>query len=113
MKFINSRIAFTMLLTALCWCPLYLISNSAGADQRRTGGPFPGELNCTIGCHTGAAPNSGPGSVMLFVNGMPMSEYTYTPGETVPVTVTVTDPDASQMIRGFEITGSSRLLLSR
>lgn len=46
---------------------------------------------------------------MLSVNGMPMSEYTYTPGETVPVTVTVTDPDASQMIRGFEITSQAPL----
>ena len=46
---------------------------------------------------------------MLSVNGMPMSEYTYTPGETVPVTVTVTDPDASQVVRGFQITAQAPL----
>lgn len=109
MKLFNSRVVLTVLLTALFWCPLYLISRLGGAPQRRTGGPFPGELNCTIGCHTGAAPNSGPGNVMLSVNGMPMSEYAYTPGETVPVTVTVTDPDASQVVRGFQITAQAPL----
>ena len=45
----------------------------------------------------------------LSVDGMPMSEYTYTPGETVAVTVTVTDPDASQVVRGFQITAQAPL----
>ncbi len=96
------RIAFTILLTAICCFPLYLLSHELGAPERHTGGPFPGEKTCTESdCHGGIA-NSGGGSVSISINGTPVNEYRYTPGETVPVAVTVTDP--TKIRWGFEIT---------
>jgi len=96
------RIAFTTLLTAIFCFPLYLLSHENGAPQRHTGGPFPGEKTCTESdCHGGIA-NSGTGSVSISINGMPLDQYRYTPGETVPVSVTVTDP--TKIRWGFEIT---------
>jgi len=96
------RIAFTILLTAICCFPLYLLSHELGAPQRHTGGPFPGEMTCTESdCHGGVA-NSGTGSVSISINGKPLNEYRYTPGETVPVSVTVTD--STKVRWGFQIT---------
>jgi uncharacterized repeat protein (TIGR01451 family) len=63
----------------------------------------PGEANCTI-CHTSFKVNSGPGSVQI--TGLP---ETYTPGQQVPVTVTVNHVDAVSY--GFQLTaldGSGR-----
>jgi uncharacterized protein (TIGR03437 family) len=96
------RIVFTILLTAICCFPLYLLSYEPGAPPRHSGGPFPGELSCTESdCHGGIA-NSGTGSVSISINGMPLNEYRYKPGETVPVAVTVMDP--TKVRWGFEIT---------
>lgn len=63
----------------------------------------PGEANCTI-CHTSFKVNSGPGSVQI--TGLPA---TYSPGQQVPVTVTVNHADAVSY--GFQLTaldGSGR-----
>ena len=108
MKVLNSRLALTVGLTAFFCLPVYLVSREAGPPPRRTGGPFPGELNCTQGqCHVGALPNTGPGAIAISVNGTALEDYRYTPGETVPVVVTVSDPDASQTVRGFELSARS------
>ncbi|MDQ3668516.1 MAG: PQQ-dependent sugar dehydrogenase [Acidobacteriota bacterium] len=56
----------------------------------------PGEANCTI-CHTSFEVNSGPGSVQI--TGLP---ETYSPGQQVPVTVTVNQVDAVSY--GFQLT---------
>ena len=108
MKLLNSRLALTIGLTAFFCLPVYLVSREAGPLPRRTGGPFPGELNCTQGqCHVGAMPDSGPGAIAISVNGVALENYRYTPGEMVPVVVTVSDPDASQTVRGFEFSARS------
>ena len=54
-------------------------------------------------CHAGTGLNAGPGSVSATFNGQAFEDFTYTPGDVVPVVVTVTDPDASQTVRGFEV----------
>jgi len=54
-------------------------------------------------CHAGTDPNGGPGDITVLIGGMPVHEYAYTPGETVPVEVAVSDPDASQTVRGFAL----------
>jgi len=108
MEALNSRLALTLGLTAFFCLPIYLVSREAGPPPRRTGGPFPGERNCTQGrCHVGTLPNTGPGAVAISVNGVALEDYRYTPGEKVPVVVTVSDPDASQTVRGFEISARS------
>lgn len=56
----------------------------------------PGEGNCTA-CHTSFAPNSGIGSIVI--TGLPAK---YTPNQTIPITVTVTD--SRQVVYGFELT---------
>jgi len=55
----------------------------------------PKENNCTA-CHSGAQPNTGPGSVSI--SGLPAS---YLPGQEVPITVTVADESA--VIYGFQM----------
>lgn len=55
----------------------------------------PTENNCTA-CHTGSAPNSGPGSVTI--SGLPAN---YLPNQQVLMTVTVNDPNA--VIYGFQL----------
>ncbi len=100
----NSRKAILgIVLTAFLCFPLYLFSELDGAPPRRSGGNFPGEQSCgTSECHN-VTPNEGfPGSVSISINGMPATSYRYLPGETVPVIVTVSDPD--QIRAGFQIT---------
>jgi uncharacterized protein (TIGR03437 family) len=73
-----------------------------GPLPRKTGGNFLGEESCANSdCH-GGAPNTGNGSVSISINGLPLNEYRYTPGETVPVAVTVSDPDRVRW--GFQLT---------
>jgi hypothetical protein len=95
------NIFLTILITA-CFCaPLYLLSEELGPPARKTGGNFPGEESCAnADCHGGVA-NSGNGSVSISLNGLPLQEYRYTPGETVPVAVTVSDPGRVRW--GFQI----------
>ena len=100
----NSRKAILgIVLTAFLCFPLYLFSELDGAPPRRSGGNFPGEQSCgTSECHN-VTPNEGfPGSVSISINGIPVTAYQYLPGETVPVIVTVSDPD--QIRAGFQIT---------
>ena len=100
----KKNLALTFVLTALFCFPLYLLSEETGAPVRNTGGNFPGEGSCAnADCHGGVA-NSQGGSVTVAVNGSPLSEYRYTPGETVPVTVTIADPNPDQQRWGFQIT---------
>ena len=89
-------------MTAFFAFPLYLISENAGAEAGRTGGPFPGERTCgSSQCHN-VTPNTGPGRVAVTVNGNPLDQFRYTPGETVRFTVRVEDPDQARW--GFQIT---------
>jgi uncharacterized protein (TIGR03437 family) len=102
----SQRIAITIVLTFFFCMPVYLISNEDGPLPRHTGGPFPGEQTCAItDCHIGIPVNSGGGRVTMTINGVPPEQYSYVPGETVPVVVRV--EDAAQMRWGFEL--SARL----
>ncbi len=96
------RSAVLLAAGALCF-PSALLSYSAGAPTGVSGGDFPGEENCTK-CHR-AEPNSGSGSISLLINGIAAGEYSYSPGETVPVVVRANDSDAVRF--GFELTARS------
>jgi len=86
--------------------PLFLISEEPGAPTGSTGGSFPGELSCAQSdCHDDGDPNSGGGSVGMFVNGVPLDQLSYEPGQTVPITVRVEHPGAQRW--GFQITARS------
>ena len=78
---------------------------SAGPPVGRTGAPalgsFPAELTCQ-GCHSSFSVNSGPGS--LTVTGVPA---TYTLGQEVTVTVTLTQADRARY--GFQATALDEL----
>ena len=71
-----------------------LFAHSFGAPPGETGAP--GETNCTV-CHAGVA-NSNGGSITISV----VNAMTYSPGETLNLTVTVSDPTAMRW--GFELT---------
>ncbi len=98
------RILIALLLTALFTFPIMLVSRpfASTIEPRVTGAPFPGEASCAqSGCHDSSPANSGPGGVSVSINGSPASEFLYTPGETVPVTVRVADPGAVRW--GFQL----------
>ena len=98
------RILLALLLTALFTFPIILVSRpfASQIEPRSTGAPFPGETSCAkSGCHDSSLANAGPGSVAVLINGSPASEFLYTPGETVPVTVRVADPAAGRW--GFQL----------
>ena len=98
------RVILALVLTFFFCLPVYLLSRPEGPEieLRRTGGSFPGESSCaTSDCH-GGPPNIGLGQVSITVNSLPLNQYSYTPGETVPVVVTVSDP--GQQRWGFQLT---------
>lgn len=98
------RILLALLLTAVLMFPIILVSRpfASQIEARATGAPFPGETSCAkSGCHDSSLANAGPGSVAVLINGSPASEFLYTPGETVPVTVRVADPAAGRW--GFQL----------
>lgn len=77
-------------------------ASASGPSPSFTAAPYivgcpecPTENNCTA-CHSGAAPNSGPGSVVI--SGLPAN---YLPNQQIPLTVTVSDPNA--VIYGFQM----------
>lgn len=77
-------------------------ASASGPSPSFTGAPYiencsncPTENNCTA-CHTGSAPNSGPGSVTI--TGLPAN---YRPNQQIPLTVTASDPNA--VIYGFQL----------
>lgn len=82
---------------------------SRGAPARTSGGPFPGETNCTR-CHAGEV-NSGPGTLSLTVGGVAASgesaaeTLTYTPGETIALIVSFEDTTKFRV--GFQLTARS------
>jgi hypothetical protein len=78
---------------AMCLTVNMLPARSGGPPTARTG-DF-GELNCTA-CHTGNALNTAGGT--LAIGGVPAN---YTPGQTYPITVTVSK--AGQARWGFEL----------
>ena len=100
-------VVLTVLLTAFLCSPLFLFSKPEGneIDPRSTGYlPFPGEISCgDAECHN-VTPNSGLGGVNISINGQPASEYSYNPGETVPVMVTISEPSPDQIRFGFQMT---------
>ena len=97
------RLILTLVLTFFFCLPVYLLSRPEGGEVelRRTGGSFPEESSCAMSdCH-GGMPNTGPGQVSITVDGLPLSQYSYAPGETVPVVVTVSDPNQKRW--GFQL----------
>lgn len=75
-------------------CAAGLFAHSFGAPAGVTGAP--GEGNCTV-CHVGTA-NTGGGSVKIGL----VNALTYSPGQTIHLTVTDADPTAMRW--GFELT---------
>ena len=101
----SRRVLLTLILTLFCSFPAYLVSRPFGAsiDLRRTGGNFPGERSCVdSGCHITNPLNSGAGALSLTVDGAPINQYEYTPGETVSMLVRITHPTAGRW--GFQMT---------
>ena len=79
---------------------------SRGAPARSTGGPFPGERDCTR-CHSGDV-NSGPGTLSLTVGGVAVADdaaLAYTPGETIALIVSFEDTTKFRV--GFQLTARS------
>lgn len=82
----------------------HIAAYSRGAPPRTTGGPFPGERDCTR-CHVGSEVNSGPGTLSLTVGGVTVSEepaLAYAPGETIPLIVSF--EDKTKLRVGFQLT---------
>lgn len=82
-------------------------ASASGPSPSFTAAPYlpqcptcPTENNCTA-CHSGAQPNSGPGSVTI--SGLPAN---YLPGQVIPLTVTTADPNAT--IYGFQMVAINR-----
>lgn len=80
--------ALVLLAASMIW------ALSTGPENGRTGAP--GESNCTVGCHSSFALNSGDGSYSITV---PTS---YIPGDTLDIQLNIADP--GQQRWGFEIT---------
>ncbi|MCY4189122.1 MAG: hypothetical protein OXD30_11630 [Bryobacterales bacterium] len=81
-------------------------ANSRGGPARTSGGPFPGERDCTR-CHSGEV-NSGPGALSLTVGGVPAAGTaapTYSPGQTVALIVSF--QDSTKFRVGFQLTARS------
>src|SRR5678816_454873 len=83
--------------------PMLLFAFSSGPDPRYTAAPGDNPLACAAsGCHTGSAKGgpinaAGGGVTATFSGG-----GTYTPGQPVTVTVSVTDP--TNTLHGFQMT---------
>lgn len=82
-------------------------ASASGPSPSFTAAPYlpqcptcPTENNCTA-CHSGSQPNTGAGSVTI--SGLPAN---YRAGQTVPITVTVNDPNAT--IFGFQLVAIDR-----
>ena len=81
-------------------------ANPFGGILFRGGTPvdtFPGE-SCTQ-CHRGGTSNPSTAMLDVLVDGSPVSEYAYTPGETVSLTIDFTDTGANRL--GFLVTARS------
>ena len=85
-------IGFTVVLVSNDHTTIPTIARSNGSPAGRTGAP--GETNCTS-CHT---QNSGPGTVQI------TAPASYTPGQTVQITVTNATTDTSRLAWGFQLT---------
>src|SRR5262245_17884102 len=81
---------------AVVGVPLLLIALEIGPDAGFSGVPSELGTCASAGCHTGLA-NTSPGSVSA-------NATTYVPGVRQRITVTVTDPAASQRAWGFQMT---------
>ena len=97
------RSAVLFSFAAVC-IPVTLFANSNGARGKYSGGDFPGESSCTQ-CHTGAAVNSGSGTVTLLFDGMSAEEFAYAPGQVVSLLVRASDENAERI--GFQLTARS------
>ena len=101
----SRRVLMTLILTLFCSFPAYLVSRpfAGSIELRRTGGNFPGERSCVdFGCHNTNPLNSGAGALALTVDGTPINQYEYTPGETVSMLVRITHSTAGRW--GFQMT---------
>lgn len=100
-------VSLAFVLAAVCVPQVAAYSRVAPA--RTSGGPFPGESNCTR-CHAGQV-NSGPGTLSLTVGGVAASgesaaeTLTYTPGETIALIVSFEDTTKFRV--GFQLTARS------
>src|SRR5260370_31460316 len=97
----NRKLLMVKLAVAGTAIPILLWALEYGPEPGHSG--VPGELGtcATAGCHTGTANDpANKGSVSVtFPSGM-----TYVPGVKEHLTVTITDPAASQQASGFQLT---------
>ena len=91
---IKHTFLFTLIL-GLGWIG-YVFAYSTGPDTG-VNGVFGASNNCTTGCHNSFAVNSGTGGVSI--TGLPAS---WVPGQTYPLTVTVTPATGSRAF-GFQL----------
>lgn len=86
------------IIVSVAGLPAVLWALSRGPDPRVTGGP--GDGNCAnAGCHVGTPVNGGGGNVALSFS----SGTTYTPGQTIRVTVTITQATPAPRAYGFQL----------
>ena len=79
-------------------------ATSRGGPPLTSGGDFPGEYSCTR-CHTGSEVNAGQGTLKLLIGDSSAGGQSYTPGETVALTVSFADVNAA--VVGFQLTARS------
>ena len=88
-------------------CVPQVAARSSGGPSRTSGGPFPGERDCTA-CHHSSEVNSGPGTLSLTVGGVAASAESpppYTPGETIALIVSFEGTTKFRV--GFQLTARS------
>lgn len=96
---IRNRLTLALVAMSLA-LPASVFAFSGGAPAGRSGGAFPGERSCaSAGCHSG---DTNGGNVAIAFNGMDGAGYTYTPGETITILVTLTDDQ--MQVGGFQVT---------
>ena len=106
MKWIRKTVPAAVAFAGLLGLAVHASANPFGGILFRGGTPidtFPGE-SCTQ-CHRGGTANPSTAMLDVLVDGSPVSEYAYTPGETVSLTINFTDTGASRL--GFLVTARS------
>ena len=96
----NLRARWELVALLMAAIPVVVVGLSTGPEAGRTGAPFPPDngTTCTV-CHIGTV-NSGSGQVTI------TAPASYASGETVPITVTISDPNARRW--GFQLSARTQ-----
>ena len=98
----GKRILFSLIAGLV---PMLMFAHKNGPDPRHTAAPGDDPLACsTAGCHTGL-PKGGPLNAFNGKVSATFSSSTYTPGQPVTITVSVSDPNPPESVwHGFQMT---------